>query len=426
MLNKQVKKTKTLPKETKQPAVKAAADQNRASLKRPVTVNPDDEKIKKYLIKDKFKNLRKIKDINEHYEMMAKPLGQGSFGEVRRAFEKHFKFECAIKIVTKQKLKEADVYLKLMRDELKTLQEIPHPHIMRTIELMEDDDNYYVVSEFLRGGELFDRIIKLKRFDENRAADVIEQLLMALNYLHKEKKIMHRDLKPENILLESPEEDDLNIKVSDFGFATKINKGESLQCGSPLYMAPEILNGQTYDEKVDIWSTGVITYILLSGRPPYAGKNKPMIAQAIRTKEIDITSAGWEKISKEAKDFLKNALVKNGKDRSSAEDLLNHPWITQRIKRQSQMLDTATQISIASNLQEFKKATTFQSGIISLMANLSASEEELSTLKKMFNRLDKDRGGTLDIKEIKDGIGEIEAQLGVTGNAGKKRTAKEY
>lgn len=90
------------------------------------------------------------------------------------------------------------------------------------------------------------------------------------------------------------------------------------------------------------------------------------------------------------------------------------------------MLDTATQISIASNLQEFKKATTFQSGIISLMANLSASEEELSTLKKMFNRLDKDKGGTLDIKEIKDGISEIEAQLGVAGNAGKKRTAKEY
>ena len=146
-------------------------------------------------------------------------LGKGTFGEVKQA--QHIKggFTCAVKMIDKAKLKSNEVYFELMMNELQVLQETSHPHIMSIFELLEDDENYYVVSEFIRGGELFDRIVNLKQFNEAKASYVIYQILLALNYIHK-MGIMHRDLKPENILLESPDPEVLNVKLSDFGFAT--------------------------------------------------------------------------------------------------------------------------------------------------------------------------------------------------------------
>ena len=144
---------------------------------------------------------------------------------------------------------------------------------------------------------MFDRIIKLKSFNEQKAAFVIQQILLALNYIHS-NNIMHRDLKPENILLESDDLKNLNLKLSDFGFATYYGKeGESLQCGSPLYMAPEIISSQDYTEKVDIWSTGVIAFILLSGRAPFSGKKKEEILRSINSKGVSFTDPLWQKIS---------------------------------------------------------------------------------------------------------------------------------
>lgn len=199
---------------------------------------------------------------------------------------------------------------------------------MRIFELLEDEDNYYVVSEFLRGGELFDRIVNLKQFNEKKAAYVIYQILLALNYIHQ-NKIMHRDLKPENILLESEDKDNLNIKLSDFGFATyyKADQGENLQCGSPLYMAPEIIKSEDYNERVDIWSTGVIAYILLSGRPPFGGRKKDEIYRSIKEGQLSFSDSVWQRISKQAIDFIRLALTRSKADRPSATELLEHPWI---------------------------------------------------------------------------------------------------
>ena len=146
---------------------------------------------------------------------------------------------------------------------------------MDVIEILEDTQFYYIVSELLSGGELFDRIISKGNFNENMAAYVIRQALLALNYMHTLPEPMaHRDLKPENILLEYKDDDKYEIKIADFGFSCVFDPkiGLDLTLGSPLYMAPEIIQKQPYNEKVDVWAMGVITYMLLSGRNPFPGK----------------------------------------------------------------------------------------------------------------------------------------------------------
>ena len=150
--------------------------------------------------------------------------------------------------------------------------------MVRVFELLQDDTNFYIVTELVTGGELYDHIIKVKRLNEREAADVIRQLLLALNYMHTQN-IAHRDIKPENILL-SPEETTepgkLNLKLTDFGFACFYSEQRGLKqvLGSPLYMAPEIVREERYDKGVDIWSVGVIAHILLSGCPPFYGRTK--------------------------------------------------------------------------------------------------------------------------------------------------------
>ena len=207
------------------PAAKGKpTEQNRRDTH--ISYHGDNDKVKQYFNFKDFIGFKTIKDIRDHYKI-GKELGKGTFGVVNEANHVKGNFRAAIKIIDKVKLKSNDVYFNLMQDELKVLQEAAHPHIMRIYELMEDEDNYYIVSEFLEGGELFDRIVSLRTFRESKASYVIYQILLALNYIHK-KGIMHRDLKPENILLESSDVDNLNIKLSDFGFATYYGDNENL------------------------------------------------------------------------------------------------------------------------------------------------------------------------------------------------------
>ena len=281
---------------------------NRSRIDTHITYRADLDRIKSHFTFKDFKGFKHINNINELYKM-DKVLGKGTFGEVKRAQSIKGGFICAVKVIDKAKLDSNDVYKELMMNELKVLQATSHPHIMSIFELLEDDDNYYVVSEFIRGGELFERIVQLKHFNEAKAVRVIGQILLALNYIHN-NNIMHRDLKPENILLESELPDNLDIKLSDFGFATylKPEGGENLQCGSPLYMAPEIIRCEDYTDRVDIWSTGVIAYILLCGRPPFGGKNKNEIYRSIKSSPLTFNDAVWGKVSKHAIDFIRQAL----------------------------------------------------------------------------------------------------------------------
>ena len=201
--------------------------------------------------------------------------------------------------------------MKLLKNELTILGEKSHPNIIRIIDLIEDDDNYYVVSELVKGGELFKRLTKLTYFTESQAADIIHQIMLGLNYMHLQS-ITHRDIKPENILLVSEDTKVFDIKIADLGFACSFDKetGLDLVLGTPLYMAPELVLHQKYSEKVDVWSLGIITYQLLSGKTPFDGKNIKRINQNILTKEIKFPDKQWKHFSENAKDFILKCLTR--------------------------------------------------------------------------------------------------------------------
>lgn len=166
-------------------------------------------------------------------------------------------------------------------------------------------------------------------------------------------------MKPENILLDSKNKKVLDVKISDFGFSCFFDpqQGLDLVLGSPLYMAPEIIKKQKYNEKVDIWSSGIIMYMLLTGRNPFPGKSKEEVKQMIVTKELDFNKSYFMKISAECKDFLTKALTKKVEERWSAEQLLKHPWLVNQI--QEQQLDPAEQGENLKNLIQFSKADKF-------------------------------------------------------------------
>ena len=153
-----------------------------------------------------------------------------------------------------------------MIQQLEVIQQLSHPHIMNTLEVLHDQDNFYIACEICKGGELYKRVKKSKILDESKTALIIKQVLLGLNYMHL-NNILHRDMKLSNIIMKHNNSNNLEIKVTDFGFARYFDNDEGLNfsLGSPFYVAPEMYSGQKYDEKIDIWSVGVITYVILTG-----------------------------------------------------------------------------------------------------------------------------------------------------------------
>ena len=210
-----------------------------------------------------------------------------------------------------------------------------------------EDNYYYLVTEFMEGGELFDRIVEKSYYSEREARDLVKLLLEAIKYCH-ECNVVHRDLKPENLLLTS-RSDDASIKLADFGFAKKIEfdgEGLSTACGTPGYVAPEILQGKTYGRSVDVWSIGVITYILLCGYPPFHDDNHNALFRKIKKGKYQFDSPYWDHISESAKDLITKMLVVDPEKRSTAAELLQHQWVVEK--------DVAT-VQLTSALEELRR-----------------------------------------------------------------------
>ena len=222
---------------------------------------------------------------------------------------------------------------------------------MKLYEFFTDDKNYYLVTEWVEGGELFDEIEKRKKFNEKTAADIISQLLSAIIYCH-ERGIVHRDLKPENILLSSSKDGKFNIKVIDFGTAQGFNKDQRLKgtTGTAYYIAPEVLF-RNYDEKCDVWSCGVILYILLSGTVPFYGKTDNEIIASVRKATYTFYSPVWKYVSNDAKDLVQKMLTFPPVNRISAKEAYLHDWIT---KRNFNKLNSETASILLNNLKSFQ------------------------------------------------------------------------
>ena len=215
---------------------------------------------------------------------------------------------------------------------------------------MEDARCYYIIMELVSGGNLFDMIKRKRKFTENQAANIVKQLLLALNYMHG-LSIMHRDLKPENLLCETSDDGQISIKLTDFGFATKFNahNPQTLSLGSPLYMAPELCNEEEYSNKVDVWAAGILTFLLLTGSNPFSGRKKEDIYYEVRFIEPDWTML--DSVSEEAKLFLKACLQKKANLRPTMQKLLEFNWFKTH-KRENQISEDQ-QLNICDNLASF-------------------------------------------------------------------------
>lgn len=223
-----------------------------------------------------------------------------------------------------------------------------HPNILKCLGFFDEEEMYYLVMEYMEGGELFDRIVKKTFYSEKEARDLVYILLSTIHYCHT-RNVVHRDLKPENLLLSSLD-DDAHVKLADFGFAIQSGGYMSLktQCGTPGYVAPEILSTQPYGKAVDMWSIGVITYILLGGYPPFHDDNQKVLFQKIKTAEYEFHPEYWDAVSSEAKDLISRLLKVNPLERYTAAEALNHSWITRDA-------DELAARSLEANLSHFKK-----------------------------------------------------------------------
>lgn len=274
-------------------------------------------------------------------------LGSGAFSTVRDGYHKSDPGKnFAIKCVDRDKLTEEDAIALI--EEVAILKEFDHEHIICLYDFFEESRMYYLVMEQMSGGELFDRIVEKAYYNEKEARDVCKILLKAVGYCH-ENSVAHRDLKPENLLLVS-RGDDARVKIADFGFAKRVTEPKSLstQCGTPGYVAPEILEGHLYDTKADMWSIGVILYILLGGYPPFIENDQRKLFRKIRKGDYEFHDEYWGAISKEAKTLIGSLLTVKPSNRLSAWEALQNSWITEDE-------DKLAGRDLGANLSEFKK-----------------------------------------------------------------------
>ena len=325
------------------------------------------------------------------YEVDSKSLGSGRNGDVRRCVHKSTSDVRVVKIISKSDLPTQLIETRAMFREVEILKTVDHPNLPRIFEFFEDEMNYYIVLEFCKGGDLFDRIMEVKQFDEKQAAEIMFHILSGITYLHA-KNIVHRDIKPENILLTSKE--GLGLKIIDFDTATVFEKGYQKEMhGTPLYMAPEIVKGK-YTEKCDLWSCGMIMFIMLTGGAPYDGTDEEIFNILKNVKiNIDLMCAGK---SDEAKDLMKKLLEPGPEKRITAKQACLHPWIklyTQNVSKQDIE-------KVLFRIKSFKRTTKLKEAIHTFIISKIMDPKLYRTEQAVFNYLDVNRDGTISKTEL--------------------------
>jgi len=272
---------------------------------------------------DKISPYTKYDDINKYYTL-GSHKGSGSFGIVREAIENISQKKFAVKTVWKAQFVDKK---KFIQQEIEILMLVEHENIIKCYQVYEDTTSIHFVFDLIEGGELFDYLINSpgRVIPENRAVDFFNQILDALQYLH-EKKIVHRDIKPENFLVYHSG-NKIKLKLIDFGFAAKLNNNEKLndKIGSLQYIAPEMFKDEEYDTKVDMWSSGVVLYNLLTGKQPFFGKGDNEIVNNIVNNEVKYSDQHFKNIN--TKTLCANLLNKNPEERFSANDAKASMWI---------------------------------------------------------------------------------------------------
>ena len=295
------------------------------------------------------------------------------------------------------------------KNEIDILRIISHPNIVNIYEIFEDTRKFYIMYEYIEGGELFDVITHQSFFDETSAARIFKQIMNAINYLHS-MNIAHRDLKPENIMM--IKNDSLDLKIIDFGFAITIPPGkrEKSMVGTPYYIAPEVLK-RNYNEKCDIWSMGVILYILLCGYPPFNGKNNRELYNEIQFREPDFSGEEWENVSNEAKKLIKMCLIKDMNKRPSSKEILKNKWLQINGKtlnfNLSQSFAKSFNTSVVKKMAFFVKENKLKQAVMKFITTQFDLEKEEEELRRIFKQFDTNNDGIITKKEFRQQLIKI-------------------
>mmetsp|Transcript_19183 Transcript_19183/g.35037 ORF Transcript_19183/g.35037 Transcript_19183/m.35037 type:complete len:484 (-) Transcript_19183:373-1824(-) len=318
-------------------------------------------------------------------------IGESLSSEIRSCVHKETKTKRAVKVIRKtvKTSKKEEIHR-----EIEILKTLDHPNILRLFELFEDEKRFYIVTEALRGRELFEEILRRGSFNENDTASIMHQLLSAVNYLHQ-NKIAHRDLKPENILLEGSTE--INITLIDFGSAISfLNRELKGTIGSTYYISPEVLTG-TYNEKCDIWSCGVILYILIAGSAPFDGKSETEIFGRIRAGSFSMDQPVWHNVTDEAKQLISGLLTFNPDLRLTASAALDHPWFEMY---RNQALGQTQLDSVMTNLKAFHNSTKLKDAVFTFITTNLLTVADTQEMRDAFKVIDKNHDGKLSHEEL--------------------------
>jgi len=353
--------------------------------------------------KETFVNKIKDKNLTDLY-FIKNDLGQGSYGKV---FQVKNKITGETRACKQLAIKHIQNYEKFML-EINILSKMDHPNIIKLYEVFEDKRFVYLVMEECTGGELFDKIIdRLQNdsiFTEKEAAKIFKQMMMAIAYCHKEG-ICHRDLKPENLLLLN-KKDDTNIKIIDFGLSNIFidKKGVEIKMtskvGTAYYVSPEVLSGN-YDKSCDIWSAGVILYILLCGDPPFNGANDNDIYKKIKTKKFGYTNPLWTNVSNDAKELIK-MMLSDPDVRPTAEEVLQNSWVKDLAPNSNESILKLN----PSSLKTYGNASKFEKAVATFICS-RLKDEDVEHLKEVFMAIDKNGDGHLSLEEMIEGMSKV-------------------
>lgn len=329
-------------------------------------------------------------------------LGEGAYSSVRSLKHRITGEHRAVKVIRKSSLKteeERGIFF----NEVAILRELDHPNIVKLYEFYQDDKHYYMITEYCNGGELFDKILNDGCFSEHMAADSMRELLSVVLYMH-DRHIAHRDIKPENFLINVAATGSM-LKAIDFGTAQRYLPGQpmSYKIGTAYYIAPEVLR-EEYTEKCDIWSAGIVLYIMLCGYPPFSGEDDAEIIEKVKSGVFSFDSHEWNFISDDVKGLIRQMLTVNPSRRPSARECLDHHWMENASR---EPLNPELVGVYMNNLKSFKSEQMLQKATLSFIGSQLTTKEEREEMIELFKSLDTDSNGTLSKEELRVGFVQI-------------------